>query len=91
MISGLSNILYAVSVENNAVLNMMNASNRMLNAPSFGNSQPLKPHFAAALLNDELSMKADETKISVLKKFIAALEKRNKNSAPKYAGLNIKA
>lgn len=85
----------AVLANNMAVSNMIGASDRMLGAISANNSQPLKPSFAAALSNDELSIKANETKATVSQKLMEALQKSLgkdiKRSTPKYAGINYLA
>ena len=87
----------AMAVTNMAQAGMMSASDRMLNAASgisVGNSQPLRPSFSGVNA-DELFIKANETKVTVMKKLAEALEKKTakdiKNSAPKYAGIDYKA
>jgi len=84
----------AVLARNMAVSGMMQASDRMMSQISFGDSQPLRPSFSQAF-NEELQIKANETKISVLQKFIDAINKKLgkdiANSTPKYAGLDYKA
>ena len=84
----------AILAQNIATSRMVRNSSNMLSSIAFGNSQPLKPSFAQA---DRLEMqnKADETKISVLKKLQEALEKalgKNiKKSTPKFGGVDYKA
>ena len=90
----------AIINRNIATMNLVKASDEMLNsAVSFGNSQPLKPSFSAELANhdlkQELSIKANETKLTVSQKLIQALEKALardiEKSTPNYAGLDYKA
>ena len=81
-------------MNNMSGLNMMNASDRIMNAISFGNSQPLKPTLHA-LNADELVIKANETKAAVGTKLMDSLRKRLAKeiakSTPQYSGLNYKA
>lgn len=86
----------AIMANEVATIGMMNASDRLMNsALSAGNSQPLRPAFSSSRLNDELIIKANETKVTVLKKLIEALNKKTakdiKNSVPKFSGLDYKA
>ncbi len=85
----------AVLANNMAVSGINQASAGMLSTVSFGSSQPLRPSFTAQSYNNELQMKANETKVSVLKKLIdsikAKLGKDIERSTPKYAGLDYKA
>ncbi len=80
---------------NNAQLNMFRNSDLMSKSISFGESQPLKPSFAQNYDMLELSNKANETKVSVLRNFIKAMEEKLgkdiAKSTPKYAGINYKA
>lgn len=94
MITSYGAMQNAILARNIASSQMVQASNHMLSAISFGNSQPLQPSFAQADCL-ELQNKANETKISVLTKWIEALEKGLakdiKRSAPKYSGVNYLA
>ena len=78
---------------NLAVSEMMSASDR-INSFAFNNSQPLKPSFSG-LIHDELAIKANETKVSVTKNIIEAMNKKLaqdiKRSTPNFAGLDYKA
>ena len=84
----------AVLMNNMANIGMMEASDKMMDSVSFGNSQPLKPAFSA-LSADELAIKANETKSAVSLKFMDALRKSLakgiNRSTPNYAGINYKA
>ena len=85
----------AVLANNVAVSNMMGASDRMLNAVGVNNSQPLRPSFAASVSNDELNIKANETKATVAQKLLESLQKSLgkdiKRTTPKYSGIDYKA
>ena len=93
MLSSFLSIQNAMLINNAAAMNMMNASDRLLNSVSFGNSQPLRP--ISSFASDELVIKANETKITVGTKLLDSLRKRlGKDiikSAPKYAGIDYKA
>ena len=84
----------AILGQNMAATRMMQASDAMLSAVAFGNSQPLRPSFAQADAF-ELQQKSDETKYMVLQRMIDALEKsigkKIARTTPKYGGLDIKA
>ena len=94
MITSYGAMQNAILARNIATSQMVQASSNMLSSLSFGNSQPLKPSFAQAD-RLELQNKANETKITVLNKWIEALEaamaNKIKRSTPKYAGLDYKA
>ena len=85
----------ALLANNIAASNLVNTSERMLNSVSFGNSQPLRPTFSSGFNEDDLLIKANETKLSVSAKLFNSLRKKLsadiKNSTPKYAGLDYKA
>ncbi len=85
----------AIAANNMAQSRMMQSSSNMLSSVSFGDSQPLRPSFAAATSADELQTKADETKVTVLQKLMDALEQKLgkdiERSTPKYGGLDYKA
>lgn len=95
MISSYLAMQNAILAQNAASTQMVQASNRMLSSVSFGNSQPLKPSFAASSDSLELETKANETKVSFLKKLIDALNKKLgkdvEKSTPKYSGVDYKA
>ena len=95
LISSILAMQNLVLSNNMAVSSMMSASDRMLNSVSFGNSQPLKPHFSHSLTSDELNIKANETKAAVTQHLLNAFSKKTANnikrSAPKFAGLDYKA
>lgn len=84
----------AILARNMATTRMMQTSNRMLNSVNFGNSQPLCPSFTQST-SEELQMKSDETKVTVLQKLIEAINKKLgkdiAKSTPKYAGVDYKA
>ncbi len=94
MISSYLAMQNAILARNVATSQMVQNSAHMMSSISFGNSQPLKPSFAQAD-KFELQNKANETKVSVLAKFIEAMEKAlGKNierSTPKYGGVDYKA
>lgn len=95
MLSSLLAMQNAMTVNNMAALEMTAASDRMLSsAVNFGNSQPLRPSFSS-LCADELSIKANETKMSVAQKLMDALSKKTaddcKRSIPKFGGIDYKA
>ena len=92
MISSYMAIQNAILSRNIATSQMVQNSSRML--ASFGNSQPLRPSFAQAD-SFELQNKANETKVTVLDKFLDAIEKKLAKdidrSTPKYSGVCYKA
>ena len=89
MLSSYLAIQNAILARNTAVRQMMNLSNI-----SFGNSLPLRPAFGQ-YDQTELQNKANETKVSVLNKFIDAINKKLSKdidrSVPKYCGIDYKA
>lgn len=84
----------AILARNMAASRMMQNTNVMASPVSFGNSQPLRPSFMQST-SDELQMKSDETKVSVLQRIIDAINKKLgkdvEKSTPKYAGVDYKA
>ena len=94
MITSYGAMQNAILARNIATSQMVQASSNMLSALSFGNSQPLRPSFAQADCF-ELQNKANETRISVLNKWLEALEagiaKNIKRSTPKYSGVDYQA
>lgn len=95
MISTYMAMQNAVLANNMAVQGMMGASDRMSASIASANSQPLRPSFSSSFANDELCIKANETKVTVAQKLFEALQKSLgkdiKKSTPKYAGLDYKA
>lgn len=85
----------SIATSNMAAAQMMMGSNAMLSGISFGNSQPLKPSFAAQADMFELQNKANETQIAVSNSLydsiIKAIAKNIHRSTPKFGGLNLKA
>ena len=92
-------IAFYTAAMQNAIMNrnmiasqMMSNSDRMLSSVSFGNSQPLRPSFYGDTL--EIQNKVNETKTSVLNKYLEAIEKRLskaiKRTTPKYTGIDSK-
>lgn len=77
----------AINASNLATMQMMRNCDAML---SFGNSQPLRPSFAAQADVFELQNKANETKLAVANSMYEAAEKAKeagiKRSTPNYGG-----
>lgn len=94
MISSYLTMQNAILSRNMCVSRMMQTSNMLMSSISFGNCRSDIPSFSQANY-DELKLKSDETRVSVLKKLIDSINKRLgneiKKSTPKYSGVDYKA
>ncbi|MCD7878954.1 MAG: hypothetical protein LUG16_03360 [Candidatus Gastranaerophilales bacterium] len=95
MISSYLMMQNAILAQNTAVASMMSNSDAMRASLNNAGCQPIKPSFAQSCDAMELQNLNNETKVSVLQKFIDAMSEKLgkdiKKSTPKYAGIDYKA